>query len=179
SAGGRIPSCEAEVEQLRVRRTRTSPSTHEHDVGGLQVAMRDALPVRRVKCVGHLGANFERLRQRQRPFRQTVSKRLAFQVFDNEVIGVAFAADVIENADVRMVQIRDGVGLALEALAQFRPVGEMTAEDFNRNHAAESRIAGTIYLAHAAGPDGRQHLVWAKALTGSDGQDLRGEYNRV
>ena len=70
--------------------------------------MQDALGVRRFERVGHLRRDAQRFVERQR----TVQGR-AVDVLHDEVVG----PDVVQHADVRMVQRRDGPRLLLEALA--------------------------------------------------------------
>jgi len=59
-------------------------------------------------------------------------------------------ADVVERADVGMVQRRDGPGLAVEALPGLGIVGEMSGKNFDGDGSVETRVARTIHLAHAA-----------------------------
>jgi hypothetical protein len=101
---------DTKVEQLGSR-------LGQHDVGGLQIAVRDALPVCGVQRIRHMRGDVERLCERQRSFRQPRGKRFAFEVFDDDVVGVTLAADVVENGDVRMIQVGDSVRLALEPFA--------------------------------------------------------------
>ena len=42
-------------------------------------------------------------------------QRFAFQVLHDEVGDAILLADVVQSADVRMIELRDGAGLAIEA----------------------------------------------------------------
>ena len=134
---------EPEVEQLRAAR-------RHHDVGRLQIAVQDALRVRGVQRVGHLRGDLQHLTQRHR----TVQRR-PVDVFHDEIPG----PDVVEHADVRVVQRGDGASLLLEALA-VRAI-----ECFDRDRAAETGVGRLVDLAHAAGADGRDDLVRTKPVT--------------
>ena len=64
----------------------------------------------------------EPMRQRRRPsgsgpFVEPLGQRLALEQLHDEKVGRAVAADVVERADVRMVERGDGPRLALEARA--------------------------------------------------------------
>jgi hypothetical protein len=84
----------------------------------------------------------------------------------HEVIGITRAADVVQHADVRMVERRDGPRLALEPRADFRAGREMLRQHLDGNVAPEPRIAGAIHLAHPAGAERRHDFVGAEAGSG-------------
>ena len=52
-------------------------------------------------------------------------QRFALEVLHHEVVEPVMGTDVMEGADMRMVQARDEPGFPLEALAAFRVVREM------------------------------------------------------
>ena len=156
---------EAEIEQLGARR-------REHDVPGLQIPMDDALPVCRLKGVRDLDAEAEYLCERQRSTFETCRQRLTFEQFEHEVLGVVLAADVVQAADVRVIERGDRLGLALEAGAELRVGRQLRREHLHRDLAVKARITGLIHLAHASGPDQRENLVGAKPCTGLQGHVL-------
>jgi len=73
--------------------------------------MDDVLRVRSIERVGDLSAVFQRLIERQRS-----CEWRAVDVLHDEVV----RADVVEGADVRMVQRRDCPRFPLEPLAEIR-----------------------------------------------------------
>jgi len=79
---------------------------------------------------------------------------VAFDVFQNEII----RADVVEVAHVGMVQGRDGASFARETF------GELLFGNFDSDIPIEARVAGTINLAHAAGPNKGEDLVGAQVV---------------
>ncbi len=81
--------------------------------------MDDALAMRLVERVGDLGSDLQRLVERERPFLEARSQRLALEMRHDEVVSALDAADVVDAADVGMVERSDGASLALEALPQF------------------------------------------------------------
>ena len=88
--------------------------------------MDDALAMRLVERVGDLGGDLQRLVERQRPLLEPRGQRLALEMRHDEVVRAIGAADVVDAADVGMVQRRDGASLALEARAQNRIASELT-----------------------------------------------------
>ena len=145
----------SEVEQLDAR-------LREHDVGGLQVAVDDAVPVGLVKRVANLGCVFERAGQWQRSPLQPGLERLAIDVLHDEVVDAVLDPHVIQRADVRMIEAGDDVRLAPEALLTIRVIRELPGKCFDGDRAVQACIDGTIDLAHAAGGDQRLYFVGAE-----------------
>jgi hypothetical protein len=80
------------------------------------------------------------------------------------VIGAVLRADVIEMADVRMVQRRNGPGPALHALFQFRRRRKIRSKNFDRHGAIQARIARRKDLVHAACAQRSQNFIGALVL---------------
>ena len=81
--------------------------------------MDDTGSVSLVEGIRDLDPVPKRLIEEERTFREPVSQRLAFQVLHHQEVGTVLAADVVQGADVWMVQRRDGSGLTLESLQLF------------------------------------------------------------
>src|ERR1700681_2736335 len=70
-------------------------------------------------------------------------------------------ADVVNRANVWMIERRSGARFALEAF----PRGirrKRLGQHFNGDVAIQPRVAGAIYLAHAAFADGRKDFIRAE-----------------
>ncbi len=89
-------------------------------------------------------------------------QRLALDVLHDQIV----RSDVVEGADVRMVQAGDRVRLALEALAE----GRQTFLD--GNDAIEAGIERLVNLPHATDANGRDDFVGTEPRTG--GKEHRG-----
>ena len=74
-------------------------------------------------------------------------------------IGAGFAADVVEDADVGMFQVGDGLRFALEALLRFRVRGRVGRQDLDGHGPIEPRVAGLVDLAHPARAGELEDLV--------------------
>ncbi len=74
----------------------------------------------------------------------------------------SIAADVVQHADVRMIERRDRLRLTLESLARGDVGGQSGREHLDRNDAIEPRVAASIHLAHPAGADCIEDFVGAE-----------------
>jgi len=86
----------------------------EHDVGRFNVAMIDVRPVRPVERVDNLGGVFHNLIQRQGTFADARGHGFALQMFEHHEVDTVLFADVVEDADIGMLQAGDGAGLAFK-----------------------------------------------------------------
>src|SRR5689334_23833 len=93
---------QAEIEQLRA-------GLRHQNIRRLEVAMSNSLAVGAVERIRDLDAQTKHLLHRQRTF-----QNLALDVFHHEVV----RADVMQRADVRMIQRGHGLRLPSETLAE-------------------------------------------------------------
>ena len=105
----------------------------------------------------------------KRAFLQPLRQRLAFDVLHDEVVQTVLLADVVEGADVRMVELGDGFGFALETGLELGAFGEVLGKDLDGNGAVEAGVRGFVDLAHATGSDGSEYLVGAEPGSGGEG----------
>jgi len=73
-------------------------------------------------------------------------------------------ADVMEYADVRMIQAGDCFGFTLEALLVSRIRRKPCRKNFDRNRAFEPRIPRAINFAHAACAQRGDDLIRTKPV---------------
>ncbi len=76
--------------------------------------MNDPLSVRLVQCVSDLDGVFQRLIEGQATLLQPLLERVPIHVLHDEVVDTVLFPDVVERANVRMVEAADGFGLTLE-----------------------------------------------------------------
>ena len=147
--GAKAANSSGGTEDLRaLLLERALPVEHDGDwrCGGFEVAVHDAAFVGGFEGVGDLVGDAQSGVERHGSF-----GRLAFDVFHHQVIG----ADVVDLADVGMVERGDGFGFALEAF------GELGGGDFDGDVAVEAGVVGAVDFAHAAGADGGLDFVEA------------------
>src|SRR5262245_6469044 len=75
----------------------------------------------------------------------------------------AASFEPVEMRDVRMVQCRQRLRFALEAVDAFRIGGDRLGEDFDGDVPIELRVARAIDLAHAAAAKSIEDFVRAKS----------------
>ena len=136
---------QAEVEELYLSALR------DEDVGRLDVAMDDAVLVRGVERVGDLDAEVEDLVGLERPADdEPVLQRFAFhQLHDDEGLPVRLV-DVVDRADVRVLERGSGPRLALEALERLRVPRDVLGKELQSDVAPQARVLGAVDDAHAA-----------------------------
>ena len=106
---GRRPHLgEAEIEHLHVI------ARADEDVGGLDVAVDDARGMRGVQRVGDLDAHVEHRGQAQRTGGEPILQRRALQILHDDERPPVLLADVVDGADVRVVQRRRRLRFARE-----------------------------------------------------------------
>ena len=124
--------------------------------------MHDAAFVRPFQPLTNFNTVLQNLLSRERALRQAVSQRLPLQKLHNQEVDAILMADIMQSANVGMVQRRYGAGFVVETLPGLGIAGQMTREDFDRDGAVQASVLGAIHLAHAAGADGRKDFVRAE-----------------
>ena len=66
--------------------------------------MNDSEAVSFVERIGDLDGNREELLTRQRAALETIAERFAFEIFHHQEIGVVLTANVMQNADIGVLQ---------------------------------------------------------------------------
>jgi hypothetical protein len=145
------------------------------DVGGLQIAMDDTLPVRRFDRLDDLARDGQRFLERDRIVRDPVGQGLAVdQLHDERHRPLsrsgrrAAVLDAVDRGDIGMIQRGEDAGLALEARQPLGIVCKRVREDLDGDVTPEPRVACAVDFAHSAGPDGGVDLV--RTETGACGQ---------
>jgi hypothetical protein len=139
--GGLVERGETEIEEL-------GAGFRHADVRRLQVAVEDALGVRGRERVGHLQRQREDLVGRHRPLRRRTLQELHDQVV---------RSDVVQDADVRVVERGDRARLLLEAR------GLPGVQRLDGDDAAEARVERAVHLAHSPGADAALDFVGTEA----------------
>ena len=115
--------------------------------------------MRLVQGIGYFDGDLQDLIEWQRALNQPLRQRLAFQILHDQVMSALLLADVIESADVGVLQAGDSVCFALEPLAQLGVITQMTGQDLDGNKTIQARVASFIHLAHASRADLGENLI--------------------
>ena len=121
--------------------------------------MHHTLVVGLIERIRNLDRMANRRLDRQRSLLEPIGERLAFDVLHDEEVDATLAADVVERADVRMVQTGNRTGFPLEALAGVWVAGHIRRQDFDRNGAVEASVSRLVDLSHPTCTNGREDLV--------------------
>jgi hypothetical protein len=167
---------EPEVQDLHV------VAREDHQVLGLEIAVRDPLRVRRGQPARDLDRVLDGLPRWDGAFRQPRAKRHAVEKLTDDVgepaaVGVR-RSDVVDRHDIRMVELARGARLALEPPEAIGVFGQRPRQHLDRDVALQPRVPGAIDLAHPAGADQRLDFVGSQACARGNGvgHDVGGLY---
>src|ERR1700732_1932463 len=107
----------------------------DKDVSRLDVAMDDSFGMRRIQCVRNLDSQLQHLLKRQRLAGDAFLQRLPVETLHRNKRLTAVFPDLVDGANVRMVQGRGGLRLAVEALQRLRICREPVGEKLQGNEA--------------------------------------------
>ena len=134
--------------------------------------MHHAGAMRRIERTGNRGGVPDRAIDRKRATLQDGGERLALQVLHDEVAGALLFADVVQRADVRVVETGDDARFTLEAFPRVRCLSERRREDLDSDGAIQPRVTRLIHLAHAACTERRDDLVRAEKRPARERHEL-------
>ena len=121
--------------------------------------------MRGIQRIRHLYGEIQQFVQGERRSDDPVPERLAFQVLHHQERPALVAVDIVERADVRMVQRGDGARLALEALHRGAVRRQRLRQKLHRHRAPQARIFGLIDDAHPAATQHGEDPVMRNRLT--------------
>ena len=149
---------DAEVEQLRA-------IPGQRDVGGFEVPVHDSVTMRLGQCARDLASVAQHVLDGERSVDQPLGQRCALEILHDEERQAVLVADVVQRADVRMIQAGNRAGFSFEARQRVR-VRRRGAENLDRDRPAEACVARLVDLAHSAGADQVLDLVGAQSCAG-------------
>src|SRR6266852_5423263 len=123
-----------------------------------------ALRMCRVESVGNLDAQIEHRFDLQWLARDRVPERLPLQQFHGNEGSPLGLVNLIDRADVRVVQRRRSLSLPLEAAEGLRVMGEFVGKELQSDVATELQIFRLVYHTHSATPDPAQDAVMGNRL---------------
>ena len=150
---------EAEVHDLGIAARR------HHDVGGLDVAMEDAVRVRLAQGVDDLNGARQDLVQTERRPAQPRVERFALDVLHRDVLAAVGFADFVDGADVRMIERGGRARLSQQAPAREGIGLRLRRQEFQGDAAAELQVIGEKHLGHPASPELGANDVSTELLT--------------
>jgi hypothetical protein len=118
--------CQTEIQDLCL------PVPGHKEVGRLDVAVHNAAPVCRLQRSGNLQSQRQQFLQFHRPFGQNVFERLALQQLHGNEWAALMLANLIDGANIGMVQCRRGAGFLLEALQRLCFLAVLRRQELQR-----------------------------------------------
>ena len=125
--------------------------------------MDDPLLVRRLERLGDLARDRQRLLDRDRSARDPIGERRPFDQLEHQRLDAVGLLEAVDRRDVRMVERREHLRLALEARQPLGVGDERLGQHLERHLALEPGVAGAPDLAHAACAEGGEDLVRSQA----------------
>ena len=127
--------------------------------------MDHAFPVRGIECLGDLAGGDKCTIHRKRTALQAFGERFSFEEFHDEKRHAVYFADVVDRADLRMGDSRDGPRFALKSFELQRGRVSGRCQNFDGDRTLELGIASVIDLTHASSAQRRQDFVSADSLS--------------
>ena len=112
--------------------------------------MNNTFLVRGIERVGNLDGEIERPPGFKPAGGDNVLQSFAFQALHHDKAAAIVLADVVNGADVRMIQAGSRLRFALKAFERLRAASQIFGEEFERHGTLEAHVLGLIDLAHAA-----------------------------
>jgi hypothetical protein len=129
--------------------------------------MNEPARVRRIERVRERNPVVDDLFDVERAALQAVLEGFALQpLHDEEAVPIGIA-DVVQGADVGMVQRGDGPRFPIEPGAGAGVAGEFSRQHLDRDRAVEPGVAGLVHFAHAAGSERFDDFVGSEPRTRS------------
>ena len=121
--------------------------------------MNDAATVGFVEAVGDLRAELQNLVEGEGAFFEALGEGLAFDALHDEIVDAILMADVVEHADVGMIEAGNSFGFAFETLFLHGIGRKMRGKNLDGDSAVEAGVARAIDFSHAAGAERRDDFV--------------------
>jgi len=134
---------EAEIENFGVA------EFGDKDIGGLDVAMNDAAGVSGLEAGGDVDGNVEEFIGIERLVTQEMLESEAIEKFHGDESLAVLLTDIVNGADIRMIEGGSGLRFALEAGEGLWIEGDFGRKEFEGDKAVQAGVFGFVDNAHA------------------------------
>ena len=149
------------------------------DIGRLQVAMNNAVLVRRFEGFRDLLGDGQGFVEGHRSGGNSIGERRTLDQLEDEGRDAVRFFEAVDAADVLVIQRRERLCFALKPCEAIGVTGKGVGKDLQRDVASELRVAGAIHLAHAAYADLGGDFIGAETRTRREcHRDSGGLYGR-
>ena len=126
--------------------------------------MNDALGVRGIEGIGHFGSECEQEIGFEGPSVDALLQRHAIEMFHgNERLAILFA-DVVDGANVRVIQGRGGLRFALETGQGLGIAGNVLRQKLERDEAMKASVLSLVDDTHATAAEFFENAVVGECL---------------
>src|SRR3954471_17255727 len=123
--------------------------------------MDDAAAMRCVESRCNFDSDSKSIGNWERAALQPRRERLALEKLHHEEIGAVVMTDIVQRADVRVIQRRNGPRLANEALRRRLAGPGVRSEHLDGDRSLQPCVAGPVDIPHPPGTDSRLEEVRA------------------
>ena len=145
----------------------------DKDVRGLDVAMDDAFGVGSVESIGNLDSDGEQRLQIHRTVADQVLQGVAVEELHGDERLAVLVADVVDGADIGMVEGGRGLGLTPETLQSLAVLGHSFGQEFQSHKAIEPGVLGLVDDTHPTAAQLLDNPVVRDGLADHSGKSWR------
>ncbi len=120
------------------------------NIGGLNIAMDDSLGVGRIERICNLDGQWQQNFQFERPSRNAVLQSHAIQEFHGDERLPVLLADVVNGADVGVIQRRSSLRLTLKPAKRLRIARHFVRQKLQGDETMQPSVFGLIDNTHSA-----------------------------
>ena len=147
--GGRRVELRHQLGQPEVEDLHLAGARHE-DVRRLQVAMENPFCMGGDQSFGDLERQLQRRLERQRTQTDPPPERFALETFHDEKMLSLVLVDVVDGADVGVIQERPGASAAFESRDRDGVLRDGGGKELQRDRSSQSRVFRTVHDSHPA-----------------------------
>ncbi len=135
------------------------PPPREEDVVRLDIPVDDPSGVGDLQTLGHAQSHFEDLVQSQRFAKDALLERLAFEKLHGDEASPVLFVDVVDGANIRVIQGRSRLGFPLQTLQSLMVPGQLIRQKLQGDRALEPGVLRLEDHAHASAAELLQNSV--------------------
>ena len=122
----------------------------DENVGWLDIAVDDAFAVGGVERVGNFDGEVEQNFCFQRGGQRSGASASAVQKFHHDIRATVFLADIVNGANVGVIECGSGLRFTAKAFQRLRVARQFFGQEFQTDRAMQPRVLGLINHTHPA-----------------------------